>query len=245
LNAQSEQTVFQSTAQVFRTAYYVAKKNKPFTDIESLIDLQEGNSLHMGRVLHSKTLAVDIISHVSSQLKKKLLTKIIESRSKINVIVDEGTRVGQKSTLIIFLKASVDGEAAPVSFPLDLIELENLCASSDCLLKNGFTNELLQEVFIGYCSDGASVMLGTKSEVGKLLKDEFPDIVLWHCLNHILELTVGNALDPTSGTNDMQSFLESLDSLYNQQPKNTRELSGCVHDLHITLKRIGKVFTVR
>ena len=88
-------------------------------------------------------------------------------------------------------------------------------------------------------------MLGTKSEVGKLLKDEFPDIVLWHCLNHRLELTVGNALDPTSGTNDMQSFLESLDSLYSQQPKNTRELSGCVHDLHITLKRIGKVFTVR
>jgi len=88
-------------------------------------------------------------------------------------------------------------------------------------------------------------MLGTKSEVGKLLKDEFPDIVLWHCLNHILELTVGNALDPTSGTNDLQPFLESLYySLYSQSPKNMRELSGCAHDLHLTLKRTGKVFTV-
>ena len=38
---------------------------------ESLIDLQEGNSLDMGRVLHSKTVAVDIIDHVSSQMKKK------------------------------------------------------------------------------------------------------------------------------------------------------------------------------
>ena len=43
LNAQSEQAVFQSTARVFRTAYYVTKNNKPFTDLESLIDLQEGN----------------------------------------------------------------------------------------------------------------------------------------------------------------------------------------------------------
>ena len=43
-------------------------------------------------------------------------------------------------------------------------------------------------------------MLGTKSGVGKFLKDHFPDIVLWHCLNHRLELAVGNALDATSGT---------------------------------------------
>ena len=62
--------VFQSTARVFRTAYYVAKNNKLFTDFESLIDLQEGNSLDMGRVLHSKSVAVNIIDHASSQMKK-------------------------------------------------------------------------------------------------------------------------------------------------------------------------------
>ena len=49
----------------------MAKNNKPFTDFESLIDLQEGDSLDMGRVLHSKTVAVDIIDHVSPQRKKK------------------------------------------------------------------------------------------------------------------------------------------------------------------------------
>ena len=93
------------------------------------------------------------------------------------------------------------------------MELESLCASHiadkivDCLLKNGYTIELLQELFIGFCSDGARVMLRTKSGVGKLLKDKFPDIILWHCLNHGLEL-VGNALKSISGTNDFQSFLE-------------------------------------
>ena len=71
LNAQSEQAVFQSTTRVFKTAYYVAKNNKPFTDFESLIDLQEGTSLDMERVLHSTTVAVDTIDHVSSQMKKK------------------------------------------------------------------------------------------------------------------------------------------------------------------------------
>ena len=149
--------------------------------------------------------------------------------------------------MIIFVKASVGGEAALVSFPLDS---ETLCASHkdailDCLLKNGFPNELLQELVTGFCSDGASVMLGTKSGIGKLLKDEFPDIVLWHYLNHRLELDLGNVLDATSDTNDLQSFLECLYYLYSQSPKNMRELSNCAYDLHLTLKRIGKVFTVR
>jgi len=117
LNTQSEQTLFQSTARVSRTAYYMAKNNKVFTNFESLIDLQEGNSIDMVRVLHNTTVAVNAIGRVSSQMKKKLLTKIIERRSKINVLADEFTCVGGKSTLITFVKASVDGEAAPVTFP--------------------------------------------------------------------------------------------------------------------------------
>ena len=79
LNAQSEQTAFQYTARVFRTAYYVAKNSKPFTDFEKLISLQQASSIDMGRVLHSKTVAFDLIEHISSHRKKKLLTKIIES----------------------------------------------------------------------------------------------------------------------------------------------------------------------
>ena len=155
----------------------------------------------MGRVLHSKTVAVDIIEHVSSQMKKKPLSKIIESKSKINILADEPVSVGDKSTLIVFPRASVDSKAASIYFPLDFVELESLCAShvadkiADCLLKNGYTIELLQDVFIGFCSDGASVMLGTKSGVRKLLKDKFPDIILQHCLNHRLEFAVRNALE--------------------------------------------------
>jgi len=95
----------------------MAKNNKPFTSFESLIVFQEGNSIDMGRVLHSTTVAIDTIGRVTSQMKKKLLTKIIERRSKINVLANESTRVGDKSTLIIFVKTSVDGEAAPVTFP--------------------------------------------------------------------------------------------------------------------------------
>ncbi|KAK5884443.1 hypothetical protein CesoFtcFv8_018263 [Champsocephalus esox] len=86
--------------------------------------------------------------------------------------------VGHKSTLIVFLKARVDGDMEPIAFPLDLVELESMSAAHikeqimGCLLKNGFTVELLREILIGFCSDGARVMLGVKSGVGKLLQDD-------------------------------------------------------------------------
>jgi len=73
-----------------------------------------------------------------------------------------------------------------------------------------------------------------------LLKDEFPDIILWHCLYHRLELVVDNALNATSGTNDVQFFLESLYSLYSQSLKNMRELIDCAPDLDISLKKNRK-----
>uniref|UniRef100_A0A3B3QYV9 DUF4371 domain-containing protein n=1 Tax=Paramormyrops kingsleyae TaxID=1676925 RepID=A0A3B3QYV9_9TELE len=214
---------------------YVAKDNKPFTDFENLIDLQQANSLDLGRILHSKTVCVDIIDHISVQMKNELMKRIIENRSKKTVLADESTSVRHKSTLIVFLKAKLD----------------SLCAAHikqqlmSCLFNNGFTVELLQEVLTGFCSDEASVMLGVKSGVGKLLQDDFPDIILWHCLNHRLELAVDQALDATGGTKDVQAFLDTLYSLYSQSPKNMRELSECAHNLHITLRRIGRVFTVR
>ncbi len=89
---------------------------------------------------------------------------------------------GHKSTVIVFLKASVDGDMEPSAFPLDLVELDSLCAAHikeqlmSCLFKNGFTIKLLQEVFIGSCSGGASVMPREKSGVVKLLQDDFPGI---------------------------------------------------------------------
>ena len=89
------------------------------------------------------------------------------------------------------------------------------------------------------------MLLGTKSGVGKLLKDKFLDIILWHCLNHRVELAVGITLEIIGGTNDFQSLLEHLYSLYSQSPKNRRELEQCSHDLQTTLKRIDKVFTFR
>ncbi|KAF3858860.1 hypothetical protein F7725_012061, partial [Dissostichus mawsoni] len=117
MNASSQESVFESTAKVFMTAYYVAKNNKPFTDFESLIDLQHANSADLGPCVITD--------------EKGTSKKIIETKSKITVLADESTSVGHKSTLIVFLKASVDGDMEPIAFPLDLSP-KNMRQLSEC-----------------------------------------------------------------------------------------------------------------
>ncbi|CAM2096660.1 unnamed protein product [Caretta caretta] len=243
LNAKSEEAAFETTARVFQTADYIAKTNRSLSDHKSLIDLQQINGIEMGRLLHSRTVCVDIINHIATEMKKRIVNKIINNKAKITVLVNESTTLTGNSTLIIFLKAGIDGIMRPLTFPLDLIELQSATAAAikgeilKCLLCCGFTKELLLEMMISFCSDSANVMLGVKAGVGKLLQMDFPNVILWHCLNHRLELAVDEALEVTGGTNDFKAFLDALYSLYSQSPKNSHELSAPANELHIVLKK--------
>ena len=88
-------------------------------------------------------------------------------------------------------------------------------------------------------------MLGVKSGVGTTLKNDYPSIVLWHCLNHRLELSVNDAIDGISGFNPIRIFFDKIYSLYSTSPKLLRQLHEISEELDITVKKIGWVFTIR
>jgi hypothetical protein len=94
-------------------------------------------------------------------------------------------------------------------------------------------------------SDGASNMLGRLSGVGVQLQSMYPNILIWHCCNHRLELAVSDTLKEVQGTNHFQSFIEKVYALYHQSPKNMHELSKCAASLEMKLLHIGKIFTIK
>jgi hypothetical protein len=57
---------YTSTCNVFRTAYYIAINNRPYTDHPDLLDLQKLNGVNIGRVLHSNAVCADIVDHIAS-----------------------------------------------------------------------------------------------------------------------------------------------------------------------------------
>ncbi|CAI6372550.1 unnamed protein product [Macrosiphum euphorbiae] len=239
------------TQKIFRTAYLISKNQRPYTDMPKLVDLQVNNGVDLGRILHTNVSCTQIIDHIASEMRIKLAKCIIENGTKLCILVDESTTLIRKSMLVICLRCAI-GELGEINtFFFDIVELNNTSAVSvkgsmlQALEKYGINFEFLKKNLNAFVSDGASNMLGRKSGVGTLLKNDFPNIITWHCCNHRLELAVNDILKEVSGLNHFQSFIEKLYATYHMSPKNTSELRECAASLEKKLLTIRKIFTIR
>lgn len=151
---------------VFRTVYNQAKLGRPFTNLQSNIDLQRLNGLNMGRILHSNVSSANITVHISNEMRKQFVLHIVENGSPIAVLVDESTTLSQKTTLIIYIRTTFREQiGSPVTTFFDLAELEQATANNiaSALLQtleiHGMSQNLLQDHLVAFASDAASVML--------------------------------------------------------------------------------------
>lgn len=244
----------ETTKTVFRTAYYLVKNNRPYSDHFDLLELQNINGIDIGVGLHSRTSATEIIDHISDEMKKKVIREIIKISGKISVLIDESTTLGSKSTLIVYLKCEFSKEHSPHFLFLDLIELSELSSQTSevvvesllsCLKSHGFDDNYLKENLISFASDGASTMLGKRSGVAERLLKMYPGIIVWHCMNHRLELALSDAVDEVGAINHFQIFMDKIYSIYSRSPKNQRELAECASSLEQEIQKIGKILGTR
>lgn len=182
-----------------------------------------------------------------------MIKTIIETRPKISLIIDESTTISQLSSLIIYIRTKVPDMTEPTNIFIDIVELNDVTAEGicntllNCLESIGFSNEFLKENLISIATDGAAVMMGKKKGVVTLMKQRFPQVLIWHCANHRLELSVGDVIkrDFPSHVNHFRSFLDKLYSLYHQSPKNARELKQHAELLEIEILKIGRILGTR
>ncbi|XP_062954145.1 E3 SUMO-protein ligase KIAA1586 homolog [Cynocephalus volans] len=239
-----------ATVKVFNTVYSLIKHNRPLSDIEGTIELQEKN----GEVncLNTRYSATRIAEHIAKEMKMKIFKNIIEENAKICILIDEASTVSKKSTLVIYLQCTVHSAPAPVMLFVALKELVSTTAEgifntllttlNDC----GFTNEYLKANLIAFCSDGANIMLGRKSGVATKLLENFPEIIIWNCLNHRLRLSLDDSISEIKQINHFKIFLDKIYSVYHQPNKNQTKLLGTVaKELEIEIIKIGRVMGPR
>lgn len=238
-----------STEHVFRLAYLHAKLDRPYKDFPHHITCHTLNGADMGRILHSEKACQNIINSVSSDMKKVICKDIIEHQSKITVMVDESTSVSVRTCMVIHIRALVNEK--PTNVLLDIVEVPKTDAATilDSILatldSHGFSEEYRQKHLTCFASDGASNMCGHTSGVGALLLKKYPDIILWHCANHRLELSVGDVAKDVAGVNPLHIFIDSLYSTYSQSPKSYDELKECAAELDTVLKKLGRILDTR
>ncbi|XP_013927876.1 PREDICTED: LOW QUALITY PROTEIN: uncharacterized protein KIAA1586-like [Thamnophis sirtalis] len=230
---------------MFKTVYSLAKACRPISHIEELIELQTENRVDLGIGLHSRPTVVKIVECIARKIKTEMFSSIIAQNLKICLIIDEASTVSCKPVLIVFVKVE-DSENPPTIF-VELVELKKQDAETICstvlesLHKVEFTQNYLQKNLIAFCSDGASVMLGRKSGVSTRIAKEFPNIIIWHCLNHRLQLVLDDAIKEIK-QNHLKIFIDKICSIFQQFNKNQIELDEISEELDIIIVKIGRVF---
>ena len=134
------------TCNIFRTAYYIASNDRPFTDHSTLIDLQRLNGVDVGRVLHSNVICADIVGHIANEMKTKLVQQFVAAKPMISILIDESTSLNKESCLIVYIRITLNDDAEPLTFFLSIVALNSTTADSivaalvSCLNKEGFSN---------------------------------------------------------------------------------------------------------
>lgn len=148
-------------------------------------------------------------------MREGVVKNIIDTESKIAILIDESTTVSSKTCIAIYIKVLISFED-PIFIFLDLVELDKQTAENivnqllNCLFNFGFHDSYLQEHWVSFVSDGASVLLGKEYGVTKLLKEKYPLIFNWHCMNHQLELAINDSVKDVTSTTHFKYFIDSL-----------------------------------
>ena len=111
----AKEKYIRSTCKVFNTVCSLAKKSRPFSDVEDTIELQIKNGVDMGVGLHSRKTAVKIVAHIAKDIRCQIFSKIMNEGLKICVIVYEASTIPCKPVLIIYVKVE-DCELSPTIF---------------------------------------------------------------------------------------------------------------------------------
>lgn len=91
-----------------------------------------------------------------------------------------------------------------------------------CLKSHGLDDAFINKCLVGFCSEGAAVMLGSKTGVFAKLNSKFPHPVD----RHRMQLSVGDAVEHCTEINPFSGFMDKLNCLYHQSPKDVRYLSS-------------------
>ena len=96
----------------------------------------------------------------------------------------------------------------------------------------------------GLGSDGASVMLGRRGGVSRLLKDKIPFLVSNHCIAHRLALACGQAANEIPYLKKFKDILDQIYRFYKYSPVRTaglKEIQDVLNDPRLNLTQAKDV----
>ena len=98
-----------TTEKIFRSVYFLAKSNHPFSEIcPEICQLQRLSGIDLGVTLHSRYSATAIVETISHVIRGNLCHFITDHQMKISVLLDTSTTVSRKCVMVqvVYIRVS-------------------------------------------------------------------------------------------------------------------------------------------
>ena len=182
--------VSQKMERLFDIAYFVAKREMPFTSFPHLCKLEMKHGVELGNTYINDKACKTFVTAIAGQLKHELSSKL-QSSKFISVMADSACDVGVREVEDVYACHLVKGEIENSFVGLKACEngkAPGIKAAVETAMTEVCRDWKEKTVALG--ADGANVMLGEISGVYGLLKQEIPHIIKVHCVAHRLELSL-------------------------------------------------------
>lgn len=225
--------VSQKMERLFDIAYFVAKREMPFTSFPHLCKLEMKHGVELGNAYINDKACKTFVTAIAGQLKHELSSKL-QSSKFISVMADSACDVGVREVEDVYACHLVKGEIENSFVGLKACEngkAPGIKAAVETAMREVCRDWKEKTVALG--ADGANVMLGEISGVYGLLKQEIPHIIKVHCITHRLELSFADTLSDVSVLKDVKEMLQGIWKHYHYSAKAVRELKELAESMEV------------
>ena len=221
---------------LFKAAYYIGMGTIPFSKFPPLCDLLVDLKTNITPLYHDDKACADMLIYISSVIHRKMRDRIRNSKF-YGIMIDESTDISVTGHLFVFATFVEDG--IPVSVFLGLLYIPNDKKDASIIYEILLTSlkqwGLDLEKFVGFGSNGASVMLGSRNGVASKLKKEVnPFLLSIHCVAHRTNLA---ALD-VAGSSLCKSMSQEIDKMLNDTAFYFKKSSKAKSELALIKKEL-------
>ncbi|XP_076365834.1 zinc finger protein 862-like [Tachypleus tridentatus] len=214
--------------------YFAAKHDLPSSLIPDLNKLRMMQLQHLVVDQHTtyehNTSISDFQDCIAIVLRENLKNKLPKN-GKFSIMTDESTDISVKQNLVSYIRVpEMDqfGIVTPQTYFLGICELYKANAENIFTKVISMLSEKGIEVkkLCSVSTDGAAVMVGSKSGVVTRLNQFVPGVLATHCIAHTLALSCATGADSIPYLVKYQDIMNSIFKFVRYSPKNMATLTA-------------------
>ena len=144
----------------------------------------------------ARTKATSVVKHALGPAAHRSMIEEVKSSPAFSIMMDESTDRSDVKRVGMLIRYYSESSLQAKTVFLGLYDIPRASAVNlfECLDSQICKDGLNYHRLIGWNSDGANVMLGSRNSVVSRLKQKQPNLCVLHCICHVSHLIVGDAI---------------------------------------------------